>query len=66
MSMQRRDEIAFAIQLHEHADFSARVDIAADKPFRGCPLRLLCRGRLPLLSQDVDGAFDIALRFDQR
>ena len=52
-----RDEIGFAIDFDHHADFSAGVNVVADQAFGGLARRLLLRGGLPLLAQDVDGAF---------
>jgi hypothetical protein len=37
-----------------------------DQAFARLSRRFLLGGRLPLLPQDIDRAFDIAFRFDQR
>ena len=59
-------EIALAVDFGQHSDLAARVDVAPHQAFGGGPLRLLLRGRLPLLAQDVDGLLDVAIGFDQR
>src|SRR6267378_5153283 len=61
-----RHEIRLAIQLYEHADFPAGVDVAAHQALAGFALRLLCRGRLALLAQDADGFLNVAARFHER
>ena len=61
-----RHEIALAIDLDEHADLAARVNVAGDEPLGRGPLRFLRRGSLSLFAQDVDGLLDIAAGFDQR
>ncbi len=60
-----RDEIALAIDLDEHTDLPARVNVAAHEAFRRRPLRLFRRGRLPLFPQDGDRLLDVAARLDQ-
>ena len=59
------NEIAFAIDFDEHADFTAGVNVVADHAFASGALGLLLRGGLALFAQNVDGLLDITLRFDQ-
>ena len=60
-----RHEVGLAVHFHDHADFSAGVNVVADEPFARLALRLL-RGRgLALLAQDVDGLFNVGGRFHQ-
>src|SRR5882762_2237704 len=47
--VRARHEIRLAVQLHQHADFPAGVDVAPHQPLAGLALRLLGRGRLALL-----------------
>src|SRR5712692_9762695 len=61
-----RYEVRLAVDLHQHADLSAGVDVTADEAFAGFALRLLRRGRLALLAQDADGFLDVAAGFHQR
>src|SRR5260370_11331272 len=61
-----RHEVRLAIQLHEHADFSARVNIAAHQAFRCFAHGFLCGRGLSFLSQNGDGFFNVAFRFDER
>jgi hypothetical protein len=61
-----RHEVAFAVDLHQHADLSTRMDVATHDTFGGsAPGLLLSRG-LPLFSQDVNGLFYVAIRFNKR
>ncbi len=64
--LRARHEVRLAVQLHHHADFSARVDVAAHQALAGFALRLLGRGRLALLAQHSDGFLFVAVRFHQR
>ena len=61
-----RNEVALAIHFHQHANFSAGVDVVAHQSFGSSALRFLCRCGLSFLAQDADGLFDVAFRFKQR
>jgi hypothetical protein len=60
-----RDEIAFAIDFDDHADFSASMNIVADEAFGGFARGFLGRGGLTLFAEDVDGLLDVTAGFDQ-
>src|SRR5713226_3993269 len=64
--VRARHEVRLAVQLDQHADFPAGVDVAADEPFAGFPLRFLRGSSLTLLPQNLDSLLDDAVRFDQR
>ena len=64
--VRARHEVRLAVQLHEHADFSAGVNVAADEPFGRFARGLLRRSSLAFLAQYRDGLFEVALRFNQR
>ncbi len=49
-----RHEIAFAIDFHDHADFSAGMNVVADQSFGGFARGLLGRRGLAPLAQDLD------------
>src|ERR1700719_2206075 len=51
-------EIAFAVDLDDHADFSAGVNIVPDQAFGGFARGLLGSGGLALLAQDLDSLLD--------
>src|SRR5579862_1219221 len=44
------DEVAFAVNLDEHANFAAGMNVVADHALAGGALRLLLRGSLSLLA----------------
>ncbi len=52
--IRARDEIAFAIDFDDHADFAAGMNIVADQAFGGFARGLLGRGGLALFAQDLD------------
>ncbi len=56
-----RHEIGFAVDLHQHADFPARVNVVAHQTFARLARRLLLRRRLALVAQDVDRPLDVRL-----
>src|SRR5579884_1373576 len=61
-----RDEIGLAIDLHEHADLPARVDITADESFGSFAHGFLGGSGLPLLAQNANGLLEIAAGFHER
>ena len=61
-----RHEVGFAVDLHQHADLAARVDVVADQSLGGLALGLFLRGRLALAAQDVNRLVDVAAGFHQR
>ncbi len=61
-----RDEVGLAVDLDQHADFAAGVDVRADEPFVGGALGLLLGLRLALFLQQRFGALVVALGLDQR
>src|SRR5262249_59712057 len=64
-SVGGRDEVGLAVPFPQPADFPARVDVAADQPFRRFTGGLLGGRGLPLLAKDGDGLFDVSGRFNQ-
>ena len=60
-----RDEVSFTVQLDEHADFSAHVNVRTDNTFGSDATFALLRRREATLAQDVYSLFFIPLRFDQ-
>src|SRR5437667_7833235 len=61
-----RHEVRLAVQLHDHADLSASVDVAAHQAFAGFARSFLGCSCLALLAQNADGFFDVAIGFDER
>src|ERR1700730_5792283 len=61
-----RHEVGLAIDFHDHADFSAGVNVMADEPLGRLTLRFLGGSGLAFFPQDIDGLFDVAGRFHQR
>src|SRR6266704_3215715 len=61
-----RHEVRLAIQLHEHADLPAGVNVASYEPFRRFAHGFLCGRSLSFLSQDRDGLLDVAACFHER
>ena len=61
-----RNEIAFAVDFDDHADFSAGMNVMTDRAFRGFARRLLCGRGLTLLAQDIDRFLDIPVGFNKR
>src|SRR5580700_1826946 len=61
-----RDEVGLAVDLDEHADLSAGVDVAHDEPFLGDALGLLCSLRRAALEQQRLRAIHVAGRVEQR
>ena len=59
-------KVGFAIDFHQHADFSAGVNVAADQAFAGFARGFLGRRGLPLFAQDADGFFEVPIRFHER
>ena len=59
------DEVGLAIDLDQHADLVADVDVGADHAFLGFTAGLLGGGRGALLAEDRFGGGEIALRFDE-
>src|SRR5579862_9302789 len=57
------DKVAFAVDLDQHADLAAGVDVAGHRAFAGGARRLLGRGGNALLAENDDGLLDIALGF---
>src|SRR5215475_2528620 len=65
-SFGARHKVRLAIDLHEHTELAACVNVASYKPF-GCFARsLLRRGRLSLLAQYRDRFFLVTRRLNQR
>jgi hypothetical protein len=64
-SFGARDEVAFTIELDDHADFSAGMNVVSDETFGGFARSLFGRGGLTFFAQDVDGLFDVAAGFDE-
>ena len=60
-----RDEVSFTVQLDEHADFSAHVNVRTDNTFSGDTTFALLRGRQTTLAQNVDSLLFIAACFDE-
>ena len=58
-------EIAFAVELDEHADLAAGVDVGADGAFVGGAAGLLGSRRHAALAQHDEGFFHVALGFLQ-
>jgi hypothetical protein len=58
-------EIALAVNLHEHADLAAGVDVAGHRAFAGHAGCLLRRHGNTLLAQDHNRLFHVALGFRQ-
>src|ERR1700676_155351 len=65
-SFRARHKVRLAINLHEHADLPARVNIAAHEPFARLALRFLSRGSLSFLPQNLDSLVDHAVCFHER
>ena len=61
-----RDEVRFAVHLHEDADLAAHVDVAADQPFVGRAAGLLRRLREPALAEDRRRLVDVAVGLGER
>src|SRR5579863_6540118 len=61
-----RHEVRLAVNLDEHTNLPARVDVTSHEPFAGLALRFLSRGRLPLLPQNLDGLLDVSACFHKR
>src|SRR6266478_2278934 len=61
-----RHEIRFAVYFHNHADFSAGVNVVAHQPLAGFALGLFRGGGLALFPQNVDGLLHVAGGFHQR
>ena len=64
-SFGARDEVGFAVDFHQHTDFSAGVDVAADESFRRFARGFLGGGRLALFAKHGDGFFDVSAGFNQ-
>ena len=60
------DEVGLAVDLDEHADAAARVDVARDEALAGVAARLLGRGGQALLAQQRDGLVEVAVGLGQR
>ena len=59
------DEIALAVNFHQHANLASGVDVAGHRAFAGHAGRLLRRHRNTLLAQNDDRLFHVALGFGQ-
>src|SRR5262249_24342318 len=55
-----RHEVRLAVDLDEHADLAAHVDVAADEAFVGRPSRLLRGLREPAFAEDGGRLLDVA------
>ncbi len=60
-----RHEIAFAIDLDQHADLAAGMNVVANRTFAGHARRLLGRDRNTLLAQHDDRLLQVAFGFGQ-
>src|ERR1700730_16599532 len=61
-----RHEVRLAVHFHDHADFSARMNVVPHQSFAGLALCLFRGSRLALLAQNIDGLLHIAGRLHQR
>src|ERR1044072_803061 len=59
------DEGGLAVDLDEHADLAAGVDVGADGPLGGDAAGLLGGARQPLRAQHVDRLLDVALALEE-
>jgi len=55
------DKVGLAIDLDQHADLAARVDIRMDQPILGLPMLLLGGVGQALLSQVLDRPLEVSL-----
>src|SRR5439155_21298 len=53
-------EVAFAVDLDQHPDAAARVDVAADEALAGLPAGALGGSRLAAFAQNADGLLHVA------
>ncbi len=60
-----RDEVRLAVELDEHADLAAHVDVGADEAFARGPARLLGGLGEPALAQNRRGLLEVAVGFLQ-
>ena len=63
--LRARHEVGLAVDLDEHADAAARVDVAGDQALAGLPVGLLGRGGDAALAQEQDGLVDVPARLLQ-
>src|SRR5579875_1049767 len=60
------NEVGFAVELEQHAELAAGMDVRADRAFRGDPAGALrCRGDT-LLTKPYDCLFQVAIGLGQR
>src|SRR6266481_6269047 len=65
-SVRARNEIGLAVQLHQHTDFPAGVNVTSHESFGRFAHSFFCGRSLSFLSQNRDGFFNVAARFHQR
>ena len=58
-------KVAFAVDLDQHADLAAGVNVVGHRAFAGHARRFLRSDRHALLAQEDDRLFQIAFRFGQ-
>ncbi len=56
-----RDEVGLAVDLDQHADAAAGVDVAGDEALAGVATGLLGGRRQALLAQQRDGLLEVAV-----
>src|SRR6185436_215755 len=60
-----RDEVGLAVDLDQHADAAARVDVARDEALAGVAARLLRGRRETALAEQDDGLLDVTVSLDE-
>src|SRR5205807_7117890 len=63
--LRTRHEVRLAVQLYEHTNLSAGMNVAAHEAFARFARGFLGSGGLAFFAQNADGLFDVAIGFDQ-